>query len=185
VRVTFTRLTGHRYAVGVVRESGPPAGQRVSAGKGVWLPPDIAHFLVEREFGLRLGIFGQLAAGGDAGTFRAAPADRDARLAHCAHRLQVTGRGDLGRSVAMVSICTAIWEFEAGRRFAPPDLQPYATATSRSWGLLDMADVPCDGVRRVVQEFEGVATRWNALGVRESLAFDWPAALTCVPRRSA
>jgi hypothetical protein len=185
VRVTFTRLTGHRYAVDVVRESGPPAGQRVSTGAGVCLPPDIAHFLVEREFGLRLGIFGQLAAGGDAGTFRAAPADRDARLAHCAHRLQVTGRGDLGRSVAMVSICTAIWEFEAGRRFAPPDLRAYAAASSRSWGLVDVADLPCDGVRRVVQEFEGEATRWNALGVRESVAFEWPAALTCVPRRSA
>jgi hypothetical protein len=37
----------------------------------------------------------------------------------------------------------------------------------------------------VVKEFEGVATTWNALGVRESLAFEWPAALTFGPRRSA
>jgi hypothetical protein len=185
VRVTFTRLTGHRYAVDVVRESGPPAGLRVSVGAGVCLPPDIAHFLVEREFGLRLGIFGQLAAGGDAGTFRAAPADRDARLAHCAHRLQVTGRGDLGRSVAMVSICTAVWEFEAGRRLARPGLRPSAAGTNGSWGLVDVADLPCDGVRRVVKEFEREAMRWNELDVRESLAFEWPAALTCAPRRSA
>ena len=32
-------------------------------------PHDLQHFIVEQELGIKLGIFGQLAAGGTAGTF--------------------------------------------------------------------------------------------------------------------
>ena len=81
MQVTFTRLSGRRYGVDVVREFDPPARMQAAPGFDEPLPHDLAHLLVEREFGLRLGIFGQLAAGGDAGTFWCAPADRTARLA--------------------------------------------------------------------------------------------------------
>jgi hypothetical protein len=132
--VTFTRQTGFRYGVDVSRESGPPARLRVVKLDAEWLPREIAHFLVEREFGLKLGIFGQLAAGGDAGRFWAAPADRDSRLAHLSHRLQVTGRGDLGRSVALVAWCTAAWEVETGRRSAGPRDAGWAVDPARRGG---------------------------------------------------
>jgi hypothetical protein len=168
VRVTFTRQTGFRYGVDVIRESGPPARLRVVKSDAEWLPREIAHFLVEREFGLKLGIFGQLAAGGDAGRFWAAPADRDSRLAHLSHRLQVTGRGDLGRSVALVAWCTAAWEIETGRRSAGPrDLRP----SDGPWPLLDVTAVPCEQVTAAVQG--------------QRVSFDWPQALTLTARRSA
>lgn len=177
--VTFTRLPGARYGVDVIRESGPPARLRVAPGRGIAadaLPRDIAHFLVEREFGLKLGIYGQLAAGGDAGCFWAAPADRDARLAHLAHRLQVTGRGDLGRSVTLVGVCTAAWQVEFGRRVAP--------STGR-WPLLDAAEIPVAAVAGTVAAFDAAALAWNDLEVGEALPFEWPAALTLARKRSA
>jgi hypothetical protein len=190
VRVTFTRQTECRYGVDVSRESGPPARLRVVKLDAESLPREIKHFLVEREFGLKLGIFGQLAAGGDAGRFWAAPADRDSRLAHLSHRLQVTGRGDLGRSVALVAWCTAAWEIETGRRSAGPSA-PQRSGEVRTerfdgpWPLMDVASVPCEQVAAAVQCLAATAVAWNGLHPGERVSFDWPQALTLTARRSA
>ncbi len=156
--MTFTRQTGFRYGVDVSRESGPPARLRVVKSDAEVLPREIAHFVVEREFGLKLGIFGQLAAGGDAGRFWAAPADRDSRLAHLSHRLQVTGRGDLGRSVALVAWCTAAWEVETGRRSAG------AGETERPWPLIDVDGHIARSGCAAVDCLACAAVAWNELG---------------------
>jgi hypothetical protein len=180
--VTFTRLPGSRYGVDVMRASGPPARLRVMKRDAEWLPGEIAHFLVEREFGLKLGMFGQLAAGGDAGRFWAAPADRDSRSANRSHRLQVTGRGDLGRSVALVAWCTAAWEIETGRRLAGQRLAGWADG---SWPLLDVAAIPCEQVAGAVRCLSSAAVAWNQLSPRQQVSFVWPLALTLPSRRSA
>lgn len=179
MRVTFTRQTGFRYGVDVSRESGPPARLRVVKSDAEVLPREIAHFLVEREFGLKLGIFGQLAAGGDAGRFWAAPADRSSRLAHLSHRLQVTGRGDLGRSVALVAWCTAAWEIETGRRSAG------SGDSGERWPLLDVAAIPRDQLAAAVDSLAGAALSWNEFCPGQRMCFDWPLALTLTARRSA
>lgn len=179
--MTFTRQTGLRYGVDVIRESGPPARLRVVRSDVEWLPGEIAHFLVEREFGLKLGIFGQLAAGGDAGRFWAAPADRDARLAQVSHRLQVTGRGDLRRSVALVAWCTAAWEIETGRRLQTQS----RTGSQGPWPLLDVTAVPVDQVAGTVRCLSSAAVAWDELRPGQRVSFDWPQALTLAVRRSA
>jgi hypothetical protein len=173
VQVTFTRLVGPRYAIDVLRRSGPPAGMRVAPTFDEHVPHDLAHFLVEREFGLKLGIFGQLAAGGDAGTFWAAPADRTARLAQRAHRLQVTGRGDLGRSERLVAVCVAAWEHDTGRRPAP---------LLSSGALIDATDVTPARLGAVIAHLDRAATHWHDLTAGETMTFNWPARLTVVAR---
>lgn len=180
--VTFTRFTGSRYGVDVLRESGPPARLRVVSLDAEWLPSEIAHFLVEREFGLKLGIFGQLAAGGDAGRFWAAPADRSSQSAHRSHRLQVTGRGDLRRSVALVAWCTSVWEVETGRRSAG---QLRTQWSDGPWPLLDVSVVPREQVAAAVGSLSAAALAWNDLRPGQRVAFEWPLALTLPARRSA
>ncbi len=188
--MTFTRQTECRYGVDVSRESGPPARLRVVKLDAESLPREIKHFLVEREFGLKLGIFGQLALGGDAGRFWAAPADRNSRLAHLSHRLQVTGRGDLGRSVALVAWCTAAWEIETGRRSAGPSApqrssEAWAGRFDGPWPLMDVAAVPCERVASAVQCLSATAVAWNELDLGQRVSFEWPQALTLTARRSA
>lgn len=173
MQVTFTRLVGPRYAIDVLRESGPPAGMRVAPTFDEHVPHDLAHFLVEREFGLKLGIFGQLAAGGDAGTFWAAPADRTARLAQRAHRLQVTGRGDLGRSERLVAVCVADWEHHTGRRSAP---------LLAAGALIDAADLTPARLAVVTAHLDRAAAHWHDLAAGQTMTFDWPARLTVATR---
>ena len=170
MQVTFTRLSGRRYGVDVVREFDPPARMQAAPGFDEPLPHDLAHLLVEREFGLRLGIFGQLAAGGDAGTFWCAPADRTARLAQRAHRLLVTGRGDLSRSERLTAACVGAWEIESGRRSAA---DPWPVRA-----LHDAAAASPAQIAHVVGVLEAAAIGWGALGAGGFVTFSWPDALT-------
>lgn len=142
----------------------------VAPGFDEQLPHELAQFLVEREFGLQLGVFGQLAAGGDAGTFWCAPANRSARLAQRAHRLRVAGCGDLGRSGQLTAACVAAWEIKAGRR------RPGEVCGVRV--LHDTAIAPPARIGVVVEAFAEVASAWRELGPGESLRFEWPKSLT-------
>jgi hypothetical protein len=181
VQATFTRRTADRngvdrYSVDVTRAGAAPARLRVRSSAFDPVPCEIAHFVVEREFGLRLAIFGQLAAGGDAGLFWAAPSDRTARSAARAHRLCVTGRGDVGRAVALVAICTAEWERQLGRRPSP---------LAGPCPLLDASEIPVEVLARAVVSLAGAATHWRQLTPGQSLTLRWPASLTLTRRQSA
>jgi hypothetical protein len=181
VQATFTKLVcsrdgAGRYGVDVTRETAAPARLRVQARSFEVVPREIAHFVVERDFGLRLAVFGQLAAGGDAGMFWAAPTDRSPRSAALAHRLCVTGRGDVGRAVALVAMCTAEWERQAGRRPAP---------LAGPWPLLDATEIRADVLARAVGSLAAAAASWQLLTPGESLTLRWPTSLTFPRRRSA
>ena len=75
MQVVFTKTGEKRYGVAVEPRGHPRLTMSPAPGFDPFLPHDLAHFVVESEFGLRLGIYGQLAAGGDAGTFRSGDPD--------------------------------------------------------------------------------------------------------------
>jgi hypothetical protein len=72
VEVVFERVDARRYLIGVLRRSrtdvGPDIRPRPGPGHAE-VPHDLVHFVVEEQAGMPLGIYGQLAAGGDVGGF--------------------------------------------------------------------------------------------------------------------
>jgi hypothetical protein len=68
VRVTFTKQH-RRYDVYVSRDRAPDLFIRSAPGYDDWLPHDLLHFVAEVENGLDRGVFGDLAAGGNARIF--------------------------------------------------------------------------------------------------------------------
>src|SRR3546814_20690810 len=70
-----------RYSVRVERAAAPTLVMDPAPGFDRDLPPDLVHFAVEGVLGLKAGVFGPIAAGGDAGGFRVDAADcvRDAK----------------------------------------------------------------------------------------------------------
>ena len=66
--VTFTRTGERRYAVSAGALAMHPA-----PGYDDEIPHDLVHLAVELACGIPMGVFGQLEAGGTAGTFQ--PAD--------------------------------------------------------------------------------------------------------------
>lgn len=74
MRVKFRRTGERRYGVRVEGPEHPPMEVNPAPGYDDRLPHDLVHFAVEVELGIRDGVFGQIAAGGDSGTFRLDPA---------------------------------------------------------------------------------------------------------------
>jgi hypothetical protein len=68
--ILIFRRTGQRgYAVEAKRQSFPDLEMNPAPGYDALMPHDLMHLVVEAQLGLTRGVFGQLAAGGDAGTF--------------------------------------------------------------------------------------------------------------------
>ena len=160
VQVRFIRTGERRYRVEVDRADGSIMHMPHGPGFDPWLPHDLVHYVVERHLGIAGGVFGQLAAGGDAGTFFTIPHRRRDPARRRSERLGMLGREDMARSERLAAACTAAWHARRGRRWA------FAEAVDP--GELDA--VPA----ALLSELEQAATRWHALQIGGALALDWP-----------
>jgi hypothetical protein len=79
VKVTFVKKGARRYAVEVSRERYPDLWCG-SIGYDDHLPHGLLHFVAEAEYGLDGGVFGDLAAGGNARIFQSYDEESTARL---------------------------------------------------------------------------------------------------------
>lgn len=157
MRVRFTKTGEHRYGIWVVRDEASDLQLHPAPGYDDWLPHDMVHFLVERENGLQDGIFGQLAAGGDAYTFVPTDEQRTRRWAKRSNRRNAATGRDIDRSEQLAFAANNEWHFRAGRHRSRVPTEP--------------------GVREDVQAMmpvlEDAAEAWHALAVGESLTFEW------------
>ena len=124
-----------------------------------WLPHDLVHFVVERHCGIAGGVFGQLAAGGDAGTFFTIPHRRRDPARRRSERLGALGRKEMARSERLAAACMAAWHARRGR----------------SWAFAESVD---PGAREAVSgellsELERISERWHGLQVGGTLTLEW------------
>jgi hypothetical protein len=116
--VIFRRTGERRYGVEVRRPRFGDVEKSPAPGFDELMPHDLMHLVVEAELGLKRGIFGQLEAGGHAGTFRdylqPATSVREAarRRRHADQRsagLLREGRNDCAQSERATYICCYAW----------------------------------------------------------------------------
>ena len=79
MKVAFVKKGGRRYTVQVSRDRYPDLWCG-TIGYDEWLPHDLLHFVAEAEYGLDGGVFGDLAAGGNARIFQSYDPGVTARL---------------------------------------------------------------------------------------------------------
>jgi hypothetical protein len=113
------------------------------------IPHDLVHLAVELACEIPMGVFGQLAAGGTAGTFRPADGSVDRKLRQRGERLVREHGDDLQRSEQLAYRVTIA--FQRGDRPA--------------------ADADVERACAVLDELSG---QWRALGVSESMTVPWP-----------
>jgi hypothetical protein len=158
VKVSFMKSGPRRYGVAVERDRATNLQMHPAPGYDEWLPHDMVHFLVEREAGLEDGIFGQLAAGGDAHTFVPTEDQRTRRWARRTERRNRTSGRDIGRSEELAFAALVTWKARAaGHR--PTRQFPEAT-------MVEVAEL--------MPALDEAAHDWHDLAVGESLTFDWP-----------
>jgi hypothetical protein len=158
VRVSFDKTGPRRYGVTVERRHAADVAMHPAPGYDDWLPHDLIHFLVEREVGLRDGIFGQLAAGGDAHTFVPTDEQRTRRWARRSERRNAGSGSQIERSERVAFAVHNEWNFRAGRHRSRLPRDPQTEAD----------------VQAVLPALDDAAQAWHALAVHGSLAFTWP-----------
>lgn len=168
VDVEFRRVSERRYAVVVTVAGQPRLEMNPAPGYDARLPHDLLHFVVERELGIRMGIFGQLAAGGTAGTFHPAatgtPAGRDGArqrraLARRGEMLMQQGRADSAESERAAAECMRVWQSStAGHEPRPSQDATYSAAQ----------------LARVCTALDEASAAWTKLRVGEALTLHWP-----------
>jgi hypothetical protein len=163
--VTFTKMSGRRYLVTVVRERGPKLAPRQGPGYHACLPHDAVHFLVEAEAGLAGGVFGRIAAGQSNLFWAADPALRRATARREARRApSPVEHADMELSERLASVCQPMWEFRTGRR---AELPPWSSMIAP-----DAVDPSL--VERVVTRLDAFAQRWHPLPVGGGVTLTWP-----------
>jgi hypothetical protein len=185
MHVEFCRTSERGYAVAIHRAGSPPRVMDPAPGYDDDMPHDLLHFIVECELGLIRGIFGQVAAGGTAGTFYAPPAGartRDAvrqrrRMAKRGERLQRAGRDEAAQSERATYICWYEWcarSGEAHRKRRAAEMAAEAAHVRSTLPRSERQDLSADALARICARLDDASKRWRGLRVGESLVVDWP-----------
>src|ERR1044071_4568234 len=91
--IVFRRTGQRRYAVEAQRPGFPDLEMNPAPGYDPRMPHDMMHMVVEAQLGLAHGIFGQLAAGGNAGSFHLSVKPDESSRAVTRRRKHVMARG--------------------------------------------------------------------------------------------
>jgi hypothetical protein len=163
--VTFTKESGRRYLMTVVRERGPQLAPRHGPGYDDYLPHDAVHFLVEAEARLTGGAFGRIAAG-QSNLFW--PADnrlmRHQKRREAKRKISAAEHAQMGRSEDLASVCRVLWELRAGHR---SELPP-------RFDRVPPEDLESRLTERILARLDEFAARWQALPVADGITLTWP-----------
>ena len=149
------------------------------------MPHDLLHFIVEKELGLRKGIFGQLAAGGTAGTFHIAQSAASNNRVHARKRRSTKERGkklmdegqdDCAQSERGTYICMYEWLLHSS------DPQLRARAAEMKHTADSILNVMPAAERRALNdkfqarmhiELETLSREWSSLEIGQSMTLKW------------
>ncbi len=184
MEVIVTRTGDRRYSIEARGTRLGTLEMSPAPGYDDHLPHDLVHFVVEDELGLSLGVFGQLAAGGDAGTFRlpASPnksrerTRKQRRLKRRGERLAHEGRCDSEFSEKAVAICLDEWHTRAavlGHSRRSGTGSAHAHRLHATLSEAEKAELSEEAVRRICNRLTQVSELWSQLAVGGSLVLHW------------
>lgn len=164
MQVSFERTGERRYAVAVRRDQHGDLRLDPAPGYSGLIPHDLVHWVVETEFDLRDGIFGQLAAGGNAGTFVPTEELRTKAWARQVERRNRSTGAEMGRSEALAAQVYPRWLRHGGH-------MPGSHYVHRDPPLTDLSDTDLD---RAFERLTSLSGRWRALRVGGVMTVEWP-----------
>ena len=184
--LVFRRTGQRRYAVEVQRLRLPDLEMNPAPGYDPLMPHDIMHLVVEAQLGLTRGIYGQLAAGGTAGTFHlATKSDESSRkTARAERRVRARGKNLLkgGRDECLQSeratyICWYEWLARSSSR--EQRKQSEAMAQQAKSVRLTASDTELRTLTQrkldeICKHLDQLSSQWSSLKVGESMAVAWP-----------
>lgn len=182
--VTFERTGQRRYGVSVTRAPYAPVAMHPAPSYDEDLPHDFVHFVVEQELGLTRGVFGQLASGGDAGTFQLVRDGTDAReMARARKKQRQLGRKQTRDGLAetefserAATICHQEWfrRFPTGRRLTEAQkLEAFVQKVRATCSPAELAALAEPVIGRICHRLEQLSQRWAEVEIGDSITLRW------------
>jgi hypothetical protein len=154
-------------------------------GYDALMPHDLLHLVVEAQLGLTRGVFGQLASGGDAGTFHPSfnPKQTSRKASRVRNRVKARGKKlmrDGGDESALSEQATFICWYEWLSRSQSSDRQTTARAMAQdATQVRDAAPAKLRALGKkklgeICRHMDELSSRWSSLEVGQSMAVRWP-----------
>lgn len=164
MQVRFERTGHRRYAVAVLRRQHGDLRMDPAPGYSDLIPHDLVHLVVEEEFGLQNGIFGQLAAGGNAGTFVPTEELRTKAWARQVERRNRSTGRDMGRSEDLAAQVYPRWLRHRGQL-------PEGHHVRQDPPPTDLSDTDLD---QAFARLDTLSKQWRAVEIGASMTVVWP-----------
>jgi hypothetical protein len=184
--VVFRRTGQRRYSIAAQRPGYPDLVMNPAPGYDDLMPHDMMHLVVESQLGLTRGVFGQLAAGGDAGTFHlpsqqiSSPRET-ARARNCLKargaKLLREGRDESARSERATYICWYEWlarSQSSDRRKRASAMAKNAAAVTNASATAELRALKREKLDEICRHLDQLSSQWSSLAVGQSMAVRWP-----------
>ena len=175
--LVFHRTGQRRYAVEVQRPGLPDLEMSPAPGYDQLMPHDMMHLVVEAQLGLTRGIFGQLAAGGNAGSFRL-PADLNQssrlrkRVTARGKKLLKTGRDECMQSERATFVCLNEWRARSSSR--EQKLMAQHAKQVEYLGARELPNLNQRKLDEICKHLDHLSASWSSLEIGQSMAVAWP-----------
>jgi hypothetical protein len=184
--VVFRRVRERGYAVEARRSAFPDLQMNPAPGYNELIPHDLMHMVVEAQLGLNHAIFGQLAAGGNAGTFHPIFTEHEktreitrvrTRVKECGKKMLREGRDECAQSERATYICWQYWLSRSessdrkavSRSMTEQVKQVREAAAPRELGALNDRMLA-----EICKHLDELSSCWSRLEVGQSMAVRWP-----------
>jgi hypothetical protein len=181
--VLFRRTGERRYEIEVKRRDFANLRMSPAPGYDPLVPHDLLHMVVEAQLGLDGGVFGQLAAGGHAGTFHAtekttaAAARGKNGMKKRGDKLLRAGRDDSAQSERATYVCWYEWR----RRSQSPGERGAARAMAEQSRHIRAGLPPAEAraldesrLTQISAHLDELSAAWSRLSIGAAIAVRWP-----------
>ncbi len=194
MKIEFCRTGERRYGVTIHRSGKSPLEMNPAPGYDSAMPHDLLHFIVESELGLRQGIFGQIADGGTAGTFRAVQSSGENRREAARSRRRETQRGskllrqgqeDSMQSERATVICLYEWlarSTDPARRTLAAEMAVNAKTVRSQLSTAESQSLNESAIKRICARMEELSQQWASLEIGQTLTVFWSGKFFTVER---
>ena len=186
----FKRVGQKRYAIEAIPDGMPVLEMNPAPGYDPYLPHDLLHATVEAVLDLKGAVFGQLASGGDAGTFHpkmVGSKSRDAsrlsrRLRKKGIQLSRAGEAESLLSERAAYVCWQEWLSRSADPALKSKSKTMVDSTRRMRALMSPGENEAldREMDRICTHLDQLSACWSQVKVGGSIHIHWPdLELTC------
>lgn len=184
--LVFRRTGERRYVVEAQRPGFPDLEMNPAPGYDPLMPHDMMHMVVEAQLGLTRAIFGQLASGGTAGSFRLIVHRDEGSRAITRARNRLNARGtklmkgtqdELMQSERATYICQHEWlarSLSREQRTRSESMAKQAREVRQTAGASELGSFSQRKLDEICEHLDELSSHWSSLRIGESMAVAWP-----------